>query len=275
MDTQQLEKHYDTLVGALRTFMQSTTFSDVILGLSGGIDSALCAAIAADALGPTHVHGVLMPSPFTSAQSVADAWDLANRLSIQTSTVPISNTLEILKHEIEETTLTPVKDVAFENLQARLRGVILMTLSNARNHLVLSTSNKSEIMVGYSTLYGDTVGAFAPLAATYKTEVFALAKWRNTRGEVIPPSSIKRPPSAELAENQRDDDALPPYDILDEVLRRYVDQKQSAADIIDAGFAEQLVGSVVALVKASAYKRQQLPPGPLARESFPENTSRS
>jgi NAD+ synthase (glutamine-hydrolysing) len=253
---------YSALVTGLRDYVRKNGFRTVILGLSGGIDSALVATIAADALGPDQVHVVLMPSSYSSEHSVSDAEELAKRQGLHARTVPIAPMVEALQAELH------LGGLAAENLQSRIRGVILMGLSNADGHLVLTTGNKSEIATGYSTLYGDSAGGFGPIKDVLKTLVWELARWRNAqaveRGETppIPENSITKPPSAELAPGQLDTDSLPDYTVLDAVLDDYVEKDMGAAELVAAGHDPDLVDRVIQLVDRAEYKRRQYPPGP-------------
>jgi NAD+ synthase (glutamine-hydrolysing) len=250
------------LVTGLAGYVRKNGFSSVALGLSGGIDSAVVAALAADALGGRQVVGVSMPSRYSSQHSKDDAADLAQRIGADFRQQPIASVVEAFQHELGLT------GVAEENLQARARGVILMGLANSEGHLVLAPSNKSELAVGYSTLYGDSVGGFAPLKDVPKTLVWQLARWRNTEAErlgqipPIPPSSILKPPSAELRPGQTDQDALPPYDVLDQVLEHYVVRAQGRSELLEAGFPAGVVDEVVTLVDRAEWKRRQFAPGP-------------
>ena len=246
----------------MRDYVRKNGFGSVILGLSGGIDSALTATIAADAIGPERVHVVLMPSRYSSDHSVGDAEDLAKRQGLQARTVPIATMFGAFEAQLE------LRGLAAENLQARIRGMILMSLSNADGHLVLTTGNKSELATGYSTLYGDSAGGYAPIKDVPKTLVWELSRWRNQqsqqRGEVppIPVNSITKPPSAELAPGQLDSDSLPDYAVLDAVLDDYVEKDLGASALIAAGHDPQLVERVIGLVDRAEYKRRQYPPGP-------------
>jgi len=257
-----LAEVYAALVTGTRDYVRKNGFRSVILALSGGIDSALTATIAADAIGPDRVHVVLMPSRYSSDHSVSDAEDLAKRQGLQARTVPIAPMVEAFDAELD------LHGLAAENLQARIRGMILMSLSNEDGHLVLTTGNKSEIATGYSTLYGDSAGGFAPIKDVPKTLVWELARWRNqqaeTRGETapIPENSIAKPPSAELAPGQLDSDSLPDYAVLDALLDDYVDRDMGAAALIAAGHDPDLVSRVIKLVDRAEYKRRQYPPGP-------------
>jgi NAD+ synthase (glutamine-hydrolysing) len=253
---------WGALVTATRDYVQKNRFPSVILGLSGGIDSAIVATIARDALGPDRVHVVGMPSEWSSDHSVSDAEELARRQGLHWSVVPIKAMVDAWMSTVELTGLS------VENLQARVRGTTLMALSNEHGHLVLTTGNKSEAATGFSTLYGDSAGGFAPIKDVPKLLVFELCRWRNRvaeeRGEVppIPENTITKPPSAELTPGQLDSDRLPPYEVLDPLLDAYVEQDQGRAQLIAAGFDEQTVDRVVKLVDAAEYKRRQSPPGP-------------
>ncbi len=253
---------YSALVVSLRDYVQKNSFKSITLGLSGGIDSALVAAIAADAIGAANVYGVSMPSKYSSEHSKSDAQDSAKRIGLNFRTVEIEPMVASYMENLELTGL------AEENLQARVRGMILMGLSNQEGHLVLATGNKSELSVGYSTIYGDAVGGFAPLMDVPKVDVWALAKWRNqaaiARGEIapIPESSISKPPSAELRPGQQDSDSLPDYEELDAILNMYVEQDLSADQIIAAGFNAETVKRILLLTDRAEYKRRQYPPGP-------------
>jgi NAD+ synthase (glutamine-hydrolysing) len=257
-----LAEVYAALVTGVRDYVRKNSFRSVILGLSGGIDSALTATIAADAIGPDLVHVVLMPSGYSSGHSVADAEDLVKRQGLHVRTVPIQPMVDAFQADLQ------VPGLAAENLQARVRGVILMSLSNAGGHLVLTTGNKSEIATGYSTLYGDSAGGFAPIKDVPKTLVWELARWRNEdaarRGQdpPIPENSILKPPSAELAPGQLDTDTLPDYAVLDAVLDDYIVEDMGAAELVAAGHDPALVDRVIAMVDHAEYKRRQYPPGP-------------
>ncbi|AWB89345.1 NAD+ synthase [Homoserinimonas hongtaonis] len=256
------EQLWNALVLGLRDYVKKNRFASVALGLSGGIDSAVCAVLAADAIGAEHVYAVSMPSRYSSDHSRSDADDLAERVGIHYTTEPIADLVMPFENELGLTGL------ASENLQARVRGVILMGLSNMNGHLVLTTGNKTELAVGYSTIYGDSVGGFAPIKDVPKTLVWELARWRNefaaSRGEIepIPENSISKPPSAELSPGQVDQDSLPPYDVLDAILDAYVGQKLGAEDVVQLGFDRATVDEVTRLVDRAEWKRRQGAIGP-------------
>jgi NAD+ synthase (glutamine-hydrolysing) len=253
---------WNALVLGLRDYVSKNGFRSVVLGLSGGIDSAIVATIAADAIGPENVFGVSMPSNFSSEHSKDDAKDLAERRNINYQVQPIADLVSGFEKQLN------LEGLSVENLQARVRGVILMALSNKDGHLTLTTGNKTELAVGYSTIYGDTVGGYNPLKDVEKTLVWELARWRNeyakARGEVepIPRNSIEKAPSAELRPNQVDQDSLPPYDVLDAILDAYVNRRKSSADIVGYGFDAELVEKVLTLVDRSEWKRRQSAIGP-------------
>jgi NAD+ synthase (glutamine-hydrolysing) len=256
------EEVWRALVTGTRDYVRKNGFRSVIIALSGGIDSAVTAVIAADALGPDAVHGISMPSSYSSEHSKSDAAELARRLGIDFRTVPIAPMVDAYLSSVALTGL------AEENLQARVRGTLLMGLSNQDGHLVLATGNKTELAVGYSTLYGDSVGGFAPIKDVPKTLVWKLARWRNAdadkrdESQPIPENTITKPPSAELRPGQLDTDSLPPYDVLDAVLADYVDRDLGWADLVAAGHDPTLVEKVIRLVDRAEYKRRQYPPGP-------------
>lgn len=251
------------LVLGLRDYMGKCGFRTAVLGLSGGIDSAVTACLAVDALGAKHVTGVAMPSPFSSGHSVRDALDLAANLGIKCLHIPISETFAALKAQMAPAFDGRPEDLAEENMQARLRGVTLMALSNKFGHLLLTTGNKSELAVGYCTLYGDMCGGLAVLSDLPKTMVYQLAEFLNRRAgrDLIPRSTIEKPPSAELRPDQTDQDTLPPYEILDEILRLYVEENLGTAAIIERGFEPETVRWVVRRVDLNEYKREQAAPG--------------
>jgi NAD+ synthase (glutamine-hydrolysing) len=252
---------YDALVLGTRDYVRKNGFTTAVLGLSGGIDSALCACIAVDALGPAHVVGVSMPSGFTSQASRDDAAALAGALGIRCETLGIREVHACYLAALAQVFQDRRPDETEENLQARIRGNYLMALSNKFGWLVLTTGNKSEVSVGYSTLYGDTAGGFAMLKDVYKTMVYRLARHRNARGQVIPGNTLTRAPSAELKPDQTDQDVLPPYEVLDPILRLYVEEDRSTREICDLGYDERVVAKIVRMVDLAEYKRRQSPPG--------------
>lgn len=253
---------WNAIVLGLKDYVNKNNFKSVILGLSGGIDSAVCAAIAVDALGSANVYGVAMPSEYSSEHSLLDAQELAKNLQINIETQSIVSLIQSFDANL------PLTGLAAENLQARLRGVILMGLSNQHGHLVLTTGNKTELAVGYSTIYGDSVGGFAPLKDVEKSLVWKLARWRNENAKSsgqtppIPENSITKPPSAELRPDQKDQDTLPEYAQLDRLLRLLVEERKGTAEIVAAGFPLELVERMSSLVKASEWKRRQGAIGP-------------
>jgi len=251
------------LVLGTRDYVRKCGFSRVVLGLSGGVDSALTAAIAAEAVGPQSVLGVLMPSPFSSRGSIDDALQLAANLGIETLTLPIEPAMRAMEATLAGAFTGSARDVTEENIQARIRGNLLMALSNKRNALLLTTGNKSEIAVGYCTLYGDMSGGLAVIADVPKTMVYRVARWLNGARSrvVIPEATLTKAPSAELRPNQTDQDSLPPYDILDEILQRHIEQHQPADAIAVAGFDPAIVGRVLDLVHRAEFKRKQAAPG--------------
>jgi NAD+ synthase (glutamine-hydrolysing) len=254
---------YDALVLGVRDYVRKNGFHTVALGLSGGVDSALTACVAADAIGGAEVVGVSMPSGYTSGASRADAEALARALGMRFYTLPIGDVFDAYQRALAAPFLGREPDVTEENLQARIRGNYLMALSNKFGWLVLTTGNKSEIAVGYNTLYGDTAGGYAVLKDVYKTQVYELARHRNARGPgaPIPEYTLTRPPSAELRPGQTDQDSLPPYDTLDPILRWYLEEDRSVAEIAALGYDADLVARVARMVDASEYKRRQAPPG--------------
>ena len=260
-EREQMAQLYDALVLATRDYVIKNGFRKVVLGLSGGIDSGLVLAIAVDALGADAVHAIMMPYHYTSDISVSDAAEQAKLLGVEYSQIPIAAPVEAFMQVLEDEFKGLGKDVTEENLQARSRGVILMAVSNKKGAMLLTTGNKSEMSVGYATLYGDMAGGFAPLKDVSKLNVFALAKYRNTISPAIPVRVIERPPSAELAPDQKDEDSLPPYEILDPILEKYIEQDRSVEEIIAEGFDADTVKRVAWLVDVNEYKRRQSPPG--------------
>ncbi len=252
---------YQALVLGVRDFVTKNGFRGVVLGLSGGIDSALTLAIAVDALGPRQVEAVMMPSRYTAGMSVEDAEQEARTLGVDYRVIPIKKPFDAFVEVLSDEFAGLAADTTEENIQARCRGVILMAISNKKGKMVLTTGNKSEMAVGYATLYGDMAGGFAVIKDVPKTLVYLLAEYRNRQGRVIPQRVIDRPPSAELAPDQRDTDSLPPYDILDGILEMYVEQDHGIEDIVAAGYDRQTVARVVAMVDRNEYKRRQAPPG--------------
>jgi NAD+ synthase (glutamine-hydrolysing) len=252
---------YQALVLGTRDYVQKNGFQKVVLGLSGGIDSALTACVAVDALGRENVVGVLMPSEFSSRGSVEDSERLGANLGIELLTIPIRDVFDAYKSSLQDAFASAPPNVAEENLQARVRGNFLMALSNKFGWLVLSTGNKSEISTGYCTLYGDMAGGFAILKDVMKTTVYRLAEHVNRDTERIPRATIEKPPSAELRPDQLDTDSLPPYDVLDPILRAYVEEDRSLSDMVEMGFDPKLVQRIVRLVDANEYKRRQAAPG--------------
>jgi NAD+ synthase (glutamine-hydrolysing) len=265
---------YAALVTGVRDYVRKNGFRSVILALSGGIDSALTATIAADAVGPSNVHVVLMPSRYSSEHSVTDAEDLVKRQGLHALTIPIASMVDAFTEELTPAGF-PETGLPAENLQARVRGVVLMGLSNAGGHLVLTTGNKSELATGYSTLYGDSAGGFGPIKDVLKTLVWELSRWRNAeaaRQGAIPPipeNSISKPPSAELAPGQLDSDSLPDYALLDALLDDFVERDMGSAELIAGGHDPAMVARVIRLVDLAEYKRRQYPPGPkISQKNF-------
>jgi len=252
---------HGALALGLRDYMGKCGFKTCVLGLSGGIDSAITAAIAVAAIGRENVTGVAMPSQFSSQHSVDDAIALAANLGIACLTIPIQHSFEAFKHQMREAFAGRAEDITEENMQARLRGLTLMSLSNKFGHLLLTTGNKSELAVGYCTLYGDMCGGLAVISDVPKTIVYRLARYMNREREIIPVNTIEKPPSAELRPNQTDQDTLPPYDLLDEILGLYVEENLSGADIIARGYDEATVRWIVRRVDLNEYKREQAAPG--------------
>ncbi len=272
------EQEYRAMVEGLRDYMRKTGFSKVILGLSGGVDSAIMATIAADALGPENVHCVMMPSEYTSQESLDDAADVASSLGCRLDNISISEGREAITN-----TLAPLfqgfdADLTEENIQSRLRGLLLMAMSNKFGSMLLTTGNKSEVAVGYATIYGDMAGGYNPIKDLYKTRVFATCRWRNENfaswmkgpeGAVIPVNIIEKPPTAELREDQKDEDSLPPYDILDGILTMLMEGDASVAECVAAGYDRETVKKVEHLLYISEYKRFQSAPGPrLTKRAF-------
>jgi NAD+ synthase (glutamine-hydrolysing) len=272
---QPAEEIWSALVLGVQDYARKCGFKQVVLGLSGGIDSALVAAIAASALGSENVLGLLMPSPYSSDHSISDALDLAQNLGIKTQTIPIAPLMEGFTQSLAPLFSGTESGLAEENIQARIRGNLLMAIANKFGRLLISTGNKSEVAVGYCTLYGDMSGGLAAIADVPKTRVYELCEWLNTttaqvwvkqltpnaQGEIIPTHILTKPPSAELKPGQLDQDSLPPYDVLDDILYRYIDEHQSQAEIVAGGHDGAIVSRVLGLVKRAEFKRQQAAPG--------------
>ncbi len=252
---------YAALVAGLRDYVEKNGFRDVVIGLSGGIDSALTAAVAVDALGPDAVRGITMPTRFSSDGSVNHSVDLAKNLGCRIDEIPIESIFTQFQGALEPVFEGRPFDVAEENLQARIRGAILMAVSNKFGGMVVATGNKSEMAVGYATLYGDMAGGYAVLKDVFKTVVYRLSEWRNRDGEVIPREIIDKPPSAELRPDQKDTDSLPEYDVLDGILRRYIELDEAPDVIVEEGFDPELVARVARMVDRNEYKRRQAAPG--------------
>jgi NAD+ synthase (glutamine-hydrolysing) len=254
---------YEALVLGTGDYIRKNGFTDAVIGLSGGIDSSLVATIVVDALGAEHVHGVAMPSRYSSSGSIDDARSLATKLGIDIETAAIDDAHRAMARLVGPLVGGEPLGLTDENLQSRIRGVLLMALSNANGWIVLTTGNKSEMATGYSTLYGDSAGGFAVIKDVPKTLVYELCRDRNRRAgtDLIPEAVLTKPPSAELRPEQRDDESLPPYDMLDPVLAGYVEGDRSAENLIDAGFDPDVVDQVINLVDRAEYKRRQMPPG--------------
>ena len=255
------EEIWSALVLGVQDYAKKCGFTKAILGLSGGIDSSLVATIAAEALGKDNVLGVLMPSPYSSEHSLQDAQKLVKNLGIQREILPIKEVMKAYDQLLEPLFANTEFGVAEENLQSRIRGNLLMALANKFGYLLLSTGNKSEMAVGYCTLYGDMNGGLAVISDIPKTLVFSLCRWLNRDQEIIPHNVIIKPPSAELKPDQLDQDSLPPYDILDDILEKFINQHQSASQIIESGHDSTTVYKVIKLISRAEFKRKQAPPG--------------
>jgi NAD+ synthetase len=255
------EELFGALSLGVRDYLRKCNFKSAVLGLSGGIDSAVVAVIAVDALGAENVTAVSMPSQYSSRGSIEDALAVARNLGIKCLEIPITETFAAFKNQFREIFAGLPENETEENMQPRLRAMTLMALSNKFGHLLLTTGNKSELAVGYCTIYGDMAGGLAVISDVPKTMIYQLARWINRKREIIPRSTIEKPPSAELKPNQKDQDTLPPYDILDEILRLYVEENLSARDIIAHGFDEKTVRWVQRRVDLNEYKREQAAPG--------------
>lgn len=255
-----MQKTWQNLKTNFQQFCKDNGFESVILGLSGGIDSALCAVLAADALGGNNVTALMMKTKYTSALSLKIAREIADLNGLNYHELDIEPLIEAETEFLQKAFREAPKGIVLENLQARARGKILMAWSNQFGGLVLACGNKSEASTGYCTLYGDTCGGLLPIGNLYKTEVFALSRWRNEQNRVLPPEVIDRAPSAELAEGQKDENTLPPYAILDQILRLYIDENLSADEIMQKGFDNATIKRVIKLYKTSAFKRRQMAP---------------
>jgi NAD+ synthase (glutamine-hydrolysing) len=255
------EEIWQALVLGVRDYAQKCGFSKVILGLSGGIDSSLVAAIAVAALGKENVFGVLMPSPYSSEHSISDALALGENLGIKTTILPIAEPMQSFDHTLAELFANTEFGIAEENLQSRIRGNLLMAIANKFGYLLLSTGNKSEMAVGYCTLYGDMNGGLAVIADVPKTRVYAICHWLNRKGEMIPENVLTKAPSAELKPGQVDQDSLPPYEILDDILERLIHKHQSAAEIVNSGHDAATVDRIIQMLARAEFKRRQAPPG--------------
>lgn len=251
---------HDALVMGIRNYFHKLGFTSALVGLSGGIDSAVTLVLAAEALGPENVWGILMPSAFSTDHSISDAEALAKNIGCRHDVIPISESFESLEKTLDPLLGNLPFDITQENMQARIRGLILMALSNKFGHILLNTSNKSEVAVGYSTLYGDMNGGLSVLGDVYKTEVYELSRFINRETEIIPVNTIHKPPSAELRPGQKDSDSLPDYEVLDKLLYEYIELRKGPRDLIAGGFDEKLVNSTLKLVNTSEYKRFQTPP---------------
>jgi len=257
----QAESVYQALVLGVRDYIEKNGFQGAVIGLSGGVDSALTLAIAVDAIGASRVEAVMMPSRYTAAMSLEDARTEAETLGVEYHVISIEPAFRAFLDSLRQEFAGTAEDTAEENIQARCRGVILMAISNKKRKILLTTGNKSEMAVGYATLYGDMAGGYAPIKDLPKTMVYALSRYRNSIAPVIPQRVLERPPSAELKPDQKDQDSLPPYDILDPILEMYVEQDKSAEEIVAAGYDAETVLRVIVLVNRNEYKRRQAPPG--------------
>lgn len=268
----KLKNIYGALILGTRDYVQKNGFNGAVIGLSGGIDSALTLAVAVDAIGSENIEVLMMPSRFTSEMSIDDAVTMAEKLNVKYHVIPIEKSFTAFLEALAPVFSDLPEDTTEENIQARCRGILLMAISNKTGKLVLTTGNKSEMAVGYATLYGDMAGGFAPLKDVSKTLVYELSNWRNQQSNVIPQRVIDRPPSAELKPDQKDEDSLPPYDILDPILERYIECDQSPDEIIHAGYKPEVVHEIIRLVDRNEYKRRQAAPGvKITRRAFGRN----
>ena len=252
---------YGAMVTGLKDYVNKNGFPGVVIGLSGGMDSAISALVAVDALGADRVKGLFMPSRYTSKDSLVDAMKLAKNLGITIDTISIEPMFKTLKESMKKIFKGRKEDATEENMQARIRGIIQMSYSNKFGYMLLTTGNKSEMSVGYATLYGDMCGGYSVLKDIYKTEVYKVAKWRNKAGKPIPQRVFTKAPTAELRENQKDEDSLPPYNVLDDILEKLVELEMSLADVVKTGHDKAIVEKVILMLKNSEYKRRQAPPG--------------
>ena len=269
-DNEKLSHIYQAMILGLRDYVTKNNFPGIILGLSGGIDSALSAAIAVDAIGPEKVHCVMMPSPYTSHSSIQDALELTKTLGVKYQTIPINDIMSSCDKSLSDTFVGTEKDTTEENIQSRIRGLIIMSISNKFGYLALTTGNKSEMSVGYATLYGDMCGGFSVLKDLYKTTIFDVCRWRNSnkptgslgkQDKIIADQIIEKKPTAELRPNQFDEDSLPKYEILDDILKNLIEGERAIDELVDIGHEEETVRRVWKLLDRAEYKRRQAPPG--------------
>ena len=256
----RMEMIHGALVLGVRDYFGKLGFKSATLGLSGGIDSALTLVLASEALGPENMHVLLLPSQYSSDHSIDDSVKLAGNLGVRYDIIPIKDLFNQFRTSLQSLFKNLQEDITEENIQARIRGTLLMALSNKFGNLLLNTSNKSETAVGYGTLYGDMSGGLSVLGDVYKTDVYDLAKYLNKNGELIPENIITKPPSAELRPNQKDSDSLPPYDLLDHILEAYIEKQQSPAKMEESGFDSKLIHRIIRMVDQNEYKRYQTPP---------------
>ncbi|RME82193.1 MAG: NAD(+) synthase, partial [Planctomycetota bacterium] len=255
------EEIWHALVLGTKDYVHKCGFQKVVLGLSGGVDSSLVAAIAKEAVGPENVLGVMMPSPYSSRSSIEDAKKLVENLGIRSACLPISDIMMSYEKTLKDIFSGQPKDVTEENIQARIRGNLLMSIANKFGYLLLTTGNKSEMAVGYCTLYGDMSGGLAVISDVPKTMVYRICRWLNKEKEIIPENVLIKPPSAELRPDQKDEDSLPPYEVLDQVLRLYIEERKSLEEIVESGVERETAVSIINLVHRAEFKRKQAPPG--------------